>query len=34
MLLLFAFAKNERSDLTATQVAMLRTVIEQEYPKT
>jgi hypothetical protein len=34
MLLLFAFAKNERSDLTAAQVAMLRTVIEQEYPKT
>ena len=32
ILLLFAFAKNERSDLTAAQVATLRSVVEQEYP--
>jgi mRNA-degrading endonuclease RelE of RelBE toxin-antitoxin system len=32
ILLLFAFAKNERSDLTASQREKLRRIVESEYP--
>ena len=32
ILLLFAYPKNERDDLTASQRAALRKVIESEYP--
>lgn len=32
LLLLFVFAKNERSDLTAEQRARLRAIVESEYP--
>jgi hypothetical protein len=31
LLLLFAFAKNERSDLTASQRTQLRKIVEAEY---
>jgi hypothetical protein len=31
--MLFAFAKNEQSDLTAKQMRILRNVVESEYPK-
>ena len=33
LLMLFAFAKNEQSDLTAKQMSILRNVVETEYPK-
>jgi hypothetical protein len=32
MLMLFAFAKNEASDLTAEQRRVLRRIVEAEYP--
>lgn len=32
ILMLFAYAKNNQSDLTATQLKVLRTIIEEEYP--
>jgi hypothetical protein len=32
ILLLFMFAKNERDDLTAAQIKVLRTIVEEEYP--
>lgn len=32
ILLLFAFAKNERSDLTPRQRETLRKIVEEEYP--
>ena len=32
ILLLFVFAKNERSDLTPAQRAKLRAIVESEYP--
>jgi mRNA-degrading endonuclease RelE of RelBE toxin-antitoxin system len=32
LLMLFAFAKNERSDLTAGQKRLLRKIVETEYP--
>jgi hypothetical protein len=30
--MLFAFAKNERADLTAEQRKVLRRIVESEYP--
>ncbi len=32
LLMLFAFAKNERADLSAEQKRLLRRVVETEYP--
>ena len=32
LLMLFAFAKNERADLTAEQRKILRRIVESEYP--
>ncbi len=32
LLLLFAYAKNERDDLTSAQRQALRTIVEAEYP--
>ena len=32
ILMLFIFAKNERSDLTPAQIKMLRQIVEEEYP--
>ena len=32
LLMLFAFAKNERADLTAEQRKVLRRIVESEYP--
>ena len=32
LLMLFAFSKNERADLTAAQKAVLRQIVEAEYP--
>lgn len=32
LLMLFAFAKNERSDLSEAQKATLRKIVEAEYP--
>lgn len=32
MLMLFAYSKNERADLTATQREALRKIVELEYP--
>jgi mRNA-degrading endonuclease RelE of RelBE toxin-antitoxin system len=32
VLMLFAFAKNERTDLTLEQKRLLRKVVEREYP--
>lgn len=32
ILLLFVFAKNERSDLTSSQRERLRAIVESEYP--
>ena len=32
LLMLFAFAKNERADLTAPQKKVLRQIVESEYP--
>lgn len=32
LLMLFAFSKNERADLTAAQKKVLRQIVEMEYP--
>lgn len=32
LLLLFMYPKSERDDLTATQIKILRTIVEEEYP--
>ena len=32
LLILFIFAKNERDDLSPTQLKMLRKIVEAEYP--
>ena len=32
-LMLFAFARNAQSDLTAKQMTALRNVVKSEYPK-
>lgn len=32
LLMLFIYPKNEQDDLTATQVKVLRTIVEEEYP--
>jgi hypothetical protein len=32
LLMLFAFAKNERADLSPAQLKTLRTIVETEYP--
>jgi hypothetical protein len=32
LLMLFMYPKNERSDLTATQIATLRQIVQKEYP--
>jgi hypothetical protein len=32
LLMLFAYAKNERDDLTPAQRQALRTIVESEYP--
>lgn len=32
LLMLFAFSKNERADLSAAQKSLLRRVVETEYP--
>jgi hypothetical protein len=32
LLMLFMYPKNVRDDLTAAQVKLLRTIVEEEYP--
>lgn len=32
LLMLFAYAKNERADLTREQAALLRTLVREEFP--
>lgn len=32
LLMLFMYPKNERDDLTAAQIKILRTIVEEEYP--
>ena len=32
ILMLYVFGKNERSDLTSSQIAQLRKIVEVEYP--
>jgi mRNA-degrading endonuclease RelE of RelBE toxin-antitoxin system len=32
ILMLFVYGKNERSDLTAAQLKVLRQIVEEEYP--
>ena len=32
LLMLFMYPKNERSDLTAAQIAILRQIVDKEYP--
>ncbi len=30
--MLFIYGKNERSDLTSTQIKVLKQIVEEEYP--
>jgi hypothetical protein len=32
LLMLFMYPKSERDDLTAAQIKVLRTIVEEEYP--
>ena len=32
ILMLFIYGKNERSDLTPTQIKVLKQIVEDEYP--